>query len=168
MKSNSLGYLFTVIVDNFFEGRQFILRDDAEIREFGISPHSVRNAISTDAPLFGMRVERANIHITKTDPYDDIKEQLHKNKHYFSTRVSPLLGRVIDNGPYQNLEFSIYGTREAERYFTKTGVLETARGRQSSYRGCTFQHVSHRVAIPAHGNMTQEIADYLEQKYTKR
>lgn len=168
MKQNTLGYLFTVIVDNGFKGRQFLLRNEDEINAFGISTNSVANAVSAGAPLFGMEVVRVNSNTVTCAPYDDIHALFKENKNYFSTVTQPVHGRIIDDGPYKNIEFSLYGTKEAEQFFTKTGVLNVVRMKQSSYRGCVFRLTSHRLAIPLHGKMTQEIADYLEKKYTRK
>lgn len=167
MNVKTLGYQFTVSVDNEFEGRQFVLRDEREIIAFGISPHSVKNALCQRTLLFGMRVDRINLSRATFAPYDDIRKLFLVNKLYFSPSIKPIIGEVMEECPYKGLRFSLYGNTEVDSLFAKTGVLLALRRKQSRYRGCQFAYAIHRDAIPLHGFMTREISEYLKAHYTR-
>lgn len=167
MRIKTLGYQFTVNVNNFFEGRQFVLRDEEEIAAFGISPHSVKNAVCQGTLLFGMRVNRINLDRAVFSPYDDIRLLLEKNKLYFSPFVKPIIGEVKEACPYQGLRFALYGNTEVDTLFAKSGVLLALRRQQLNYRGCQFTYAAHRDAIPLHGKMTREISEYLKAHYNR-
>lgn len=171
MQHHNLGYLFTVMIDNGFLGRQFVLPDEDAIKAFGISLTAVRGVIYKAQPtVYGMRVARVNL---KTLPdtvfdYADIKALFDKNKGYFSTMAKPILGRVSVEGPYQYTQFSFFSHTEHEGCFNKHKVRIALLDDRLVHRGCTFKRVSIKDAIAAHHNLTPHLIDYLKTHFRGR
>lgn len=171
MQHYNLGYLFTVMVDNGFKGRQFVLPDEEAIKAFGISLTAVKGVIYKAQPtVYGMSVQRVNLKALPDHyfEFNDIKTLFDKNKVYFSTMAKPILGRVRVEGPYQYTQFSFFSHAEHDHCFNKHKVRIALLDDRLVHRGCTFKRVSIKEAIPAHKNLTPRLTDYLKEHFSGR
>lgn len=171
MRHDNLGYHFTVVVDNGFKDREFVLRNEKEVQQFGISLASVKGVLyGWSTTVYGMEVRRISLSHTPTTMYDyqDIKRLFKINKQYFSLIAIPIVGKVIEEGKYFNTQFSFFSHHEHDCCFNKHQVKMALIDPLFSHRGCIFKVTTPKEAISVHANLTPDLIDYLKTHFSGR
>lgn len=171
MRHENLGYLFTVTVDNGFKGREFILRDEEEVKQFGISLVAVKHVLyGWSTSVYGMHICR--VCLSRASPelfqYHDVQELFQQDKRYFSSLATPIIGKVIEEGRYKNHQFSFFSHHEHNYCFNKRMVRLVLNDPLMSHRGCVFKTASIHEAILHHKNLTDDLIDYLKTHFSGR
>lgn len=153
-------FLFKIVIENGFEGREFIL-PESELSTLGCKISDIRNKITglRKNIFWGMTCSSINFEDIKGRPIgipEDILKLFHTNHNYFDTRTKPVMGVVLQ-GKHKGLTFSLFGCAEISEFFNRSHVHQVARGGRASHKGCTFSFTTHKKAIPIHGILTKDI-----------
>lgn len=166
LKNEKKYFLFEVIVDNGFLGRQFVLDEDNLPDGFLIDALTVQ----TTGPNRRERYKGFEVTVHRQEEVaeyefgfpEDIAELYYEEPRYFHYKISSFLGTVLI-GPHKGLQFSFLGAQESDEYFNSDKVSLVARGKLESHNGCVFRYCSHREARALRHRMTKDIADSLRQ-----
>lgn len=155
-------FLFEVMVDNGFKGTKFILTK-SELNQYNLNARELRKCVKGRYnTILGMNIRC----IKDSKNYDVIPENLKslllKNPKYFNGFIKPIIGEILE-GPYKGLKFSLFGFSEIMHYFQNPYIQHsTLKHNEAIVDGCLFKRVTHKEAIPLHGNLTLGITKNLK------
>lgn len=160
-------FLFTILIDNGFKGREFVLQED-NLKELNVKTNNIKNKINGNLKntFWGMAcsdITFENIGERHVGVPNDILKLFHTDSNYFDVRCKPIIGTVLD-GKYEGFEFSLFGCKEIEKYFNRSHVHRVARGERKSHFGCSFRFSTHKEAIPLHGKLTKNIINEVKSE----
>lgn len=153
-------FLFKVVIDNGFKGREFILPsydlwmvncDTTRIRDRAYN--RIRN-FWHGMDIFPIQLNELSEE--KLGFPEDISALFNKDTRYFNVEYKPIKGTVV-HGPHKGLTFSFFGVGEFKKYFDPKSVWRVVTAERPAHLGCKFERVSHKEAIPLHGNLTDAI-----------
>lgn len=158
--------LMEVIAENRFKGRKFVLQGFDHCKENGFDYNSLYY-VTTGHMAYSFGHSAKYISLEEVNQYhlgmpEDIKTFFTNCRDYFSPAIKPVVGKVL-TGPYQGVEFSMFGVGELTRYgFQHANVLKVCKGDRKSHRNCSWKQVSLEEGIRLHGLLTEEVLRTLQ------
>lgn len=155
---NTKPLLLTVVAENRFKGRQYVLRGQSAFEDAGISYRSLQ-CVRSGEKNHNYGHIASNISMEESLRFHqgmptDIKELFTKDRRYFSMDIKPVIGTILA-GKHAGFQFSLFGASEMSEYFIQANILKCFNGSRNSHGGCSWKYGTIEEAIPLHGKLLE-------------
>lgn len=154
------------MVEGKYYLNQYVVLGKKAIKELGLNPENIYQA----AQGLAKTAHGCYCKYIENDEVDDYNEMPKEVGDYLVRcksilRVKPILGTIIKQGPYNGIQFVVFGAKSLrDMGFDQGHVSKACNGKLKYHRGCTWEYITNEEADKYDSVLNKEILDWLMEK----